>query len=104
MGFYLIGPLVTLIPLESISSWAIKLYCDDGLLGISPTDVDLVIRSEGAGEKVVDKEVLHAVAEDDAGSGHHAAQRVPDLPYLARQLSGVRLGQICKGATQEHRR
>jgi hypothetical protein len=37
MGFYLIGPLVTLIPLGSISSWAFKPYCDDGLLGISPT-------------------------------------------------------------------
>ena len=36
MGFYLIGPLVTLIPLGSISSWAFKPYCDDGLLGISP--------------------------------------------------------------------
>jgi hypothetical protein len=32
MGFYLIGPLVTLIPLGSISSWAFKPYCDDGLL------------------------------------------------------------------------
>jgi len=31
MGFYLIGPLVTLIPLRSISSWAYKSYCDDGL-------------------------------------------------------------------------
>jgi len=38
MGFYLIGPLVTLIPLGSISSWAFKPYCDDGFLGISPTD------------------------------------------------------------------
>jgi hypothetical protein len=38
MGFYLIGPLVTLIPLGSISSWAFKPYCDDGLLGISPTE------------------------------------------------------------------
>jgi len=37
MGFYLIGPLVTLILLGSISSWAFKPYCDDGLLGISPT-------------------------------------------------------------------
>jgi hypothetical protein len=37
MGFYLIGPLVTLISLGSISSWAFKPYCDDGLLGISPT-------------------------------------------------------------------
>jgi len=37
MGFYLIGPLVTLIPLGSISTWAFKPYCDDGLLGISPT-------------------------------------------------------------------
>jgi hypothetical protein len=27
--------------------------------------------------------MLH-IAEDDAGSGHHAAQRVPDHPYLAR--------------------
>jgi hypothetical protein len=32
--------------------------------------------------------VLRVVAEEDAGSGHHATQRVPDLPYLARQLSG----------------
>jgi hypothetical protein len=37
MGFYLIGLLVTLIPLGSISSWAFKPYYDDGLLGISPT-------------------------------------------------------------------
>jgi hypothetical protein len=37
MGFYLIGPLITLIPLGSISSWAFKPYCDDGLLGIKPT-------------------------------------------------------------------
>ena len=37
MGFYLIGSLVTLIPLGSISTWAFKPYCDDGLLGISPT-------------------------------------------------------------------
>jgi hypothetical protein len=37
MGFYLIGPLVTLIPLGSISSWDFKPYCDDELLGISPT-------------------------------------------------------------------
>jgi hypothetical protein len=28
----------------------------------------------------------------DARSGRHAAQRVPDLPYLARQLSG---GETC---------
>ena len=41
MGFYLIGPLVTLIPLGSISSWATKPYCDDGLLGISPTNDDI---------------------------------------------------------------
>jgi hypothetical protein len=37
MGFYLIGPLVILILLGSISSWDFKPYCDDGLLGISPT-------------------------------------------------------------------
>jgi hypothetical protein len=43
-----------------------------------------VIRSEGAGQKIVVEEVLRAVAEDDAGSGHHAAHRVPDHPYLAR--------------------
>jgi hypothetical protein len=36
---------------------------------------------------VVD-EVLRAVAEDNIGSGQHAAQRVPDLPYLVRQLLG----------------
>jgi hypothetical protein len=34
------------------------------------------------------EEVLRAVDEDDFGSGHHAAQRVPDRPYLACQLSG----------------
>jgi hypothetical protein len=51
-------------------------------------DVDLAIRSEGTGEKVVVEEVLRVFAEDDAGSGHHATQRVPDHPYLARQLSG----------------
>jgi len=37
MGFYLIGPLVTLIPLGSISSSTFKPYSDEGLLGISPT-------------------------------------------------------------------
>jgi len=42
MGFYLIGPLVTLIPLGSISFWAFKPYCDDGLLGISPTQISLL--------------------------------------------------------------
>jgi hypothetical protein len=47
-----------------------------------------VIRLEGAGEKVVVEEVLRVITEDDAGSGHHAAQRVPDHPYLTRQLSG----------------
>jgi hypothetical protein len=51
-------------------------------------DVDLAIRSDGAGKKVVVEEVLRAVAEDDAGSDHHAAQRVPDHPYLVCQLSG----------------
>jgi hypothetical protein len=50
--------------------------------------VDLANKLKGTGEKVVIEEVLCAVAEDDAGSGHHAAQRVPDHPYLARQLSG----------------
>jgi hypothetical protein len=50
-------------------------------------DVDLAIRSEGTCEKVVVEEVLRAVAEDDAWSGHHAAQRVPDHPYLTCQLS-----------------
>jgi len=44
MGFYLIGPLVTLIPLGSISFWAFKPYCDDGLLGISPTGPTLVFK------------------------------------------------------------
>jgi hypothetical protein len=51
-------------------------------------DVGLAIRSEGADKKVVVEEVLCAVAEDDTGLGHHAAQRVRDHPYLARQLSG----------------
>jgi hypothetical protein len=37
MSFYLIGQLVTLVPLGSISSWTFKPYCDDVLLGISPT-------------------------------------------------------------------
>ena len=46
MGFYLIGPLVTLIPLESISFWAFKPYCDDGLLGISPTDKTYIMAME----------------------------------------------------------
>jgi hypothetical protein len=49
-------------------------------------DVDLAIRSEGTGEKVVVEEVLRVFAEDNAGSGHHATQRVPDHPYLVRQL------------------
>jgi hypothetical protein len=44
ISFYLIGPLVTLIPLGSISSWAFKLYCDDGLLGISPTITILFLK------------------------------------------------------------
>jgi hypothetical protein len=26
--------------------------------------------------------------KNDTRSGHHATQRVPDLPYLVRQLSG----------------
>jgi hypothetical protein len=43
---------------------------------------------KGAGEKVVGKEVHRAVAEDDAGLGHHATQWVPDHPCLSRQLSG----------------
>jgi hypothetical protein len=38
--------------------------------------------------------------ENNTGSGHHAAQRVPDLPYLTRQLSGGETWQIRKGATQ----
>jgi hypothetical protein len=54
----------------------------------SPRRRDLAIRSEGSGEEVAVEEVLCVVAEDDVGSGHHAALRVPDLPYLARQLSG----------------
>jgi hypothetical protein len=37
MGFYLLDPLVILILLGSISSWAFKPYYDDGLLDISPT-------------------------------------------------------------------
>jgi hypothetical protein len=49
----------------------------------------------------VGEDVRHARREDDTGSGHHAAQRVPDLPYLARQLSGGETWQIRKGATQE---
>jgi hypothetical protein len=53
---------------------------------------ELANRSEDTGEKVVVEEVLRAVAEDDAGSGHHAAQRVSDHPYLARQLSGGEQG------------
>ena len=32
MGFYLIGPLVTIIPLGSISSWAFKPYCDEDVV------------------------------------------------------------------------
>ena len=47
MGLYLIGPLVTLIPLGSISFWVFKLYCDDGLLGISPTVSPLRVGREG---------------------------------------------------------
>jgi hypothetical protein len=62
-------------------------------------DVDLAIKSEGGGEEVSIEEVLHAVAEDDAKSGHHAAQRVPDHPYLTRQLSGGETWQIRKGAS-----
>jgi hypothetical protein len=62
-------------------------------------NVNLAIKSEGSGEEVAVEEVLCAVAEDDAESGHHATQRVPDHPYLARQLSGGETWQICKGAT-----
>jgi hypothetical protein len=54
----------------------------------SPRRRDLAIRSEGSGEEVAVEEVLCVVAEHDVGSGHHAALRVPDLPYLTRQLSG----------------
>jgi hypothetical protein len=60
-------------------------------------DVDLAIKSEGGGEEVAVEEVLRAVAEDDAESGYHATQRVPDHPYLARQLSRVRLGRSARG-------
>jgi hypothetical protein len=57
-------------------------------------DVDLVIRSKGGGEEVAVEEVLRDVAKDDAGSGHHAAQGVPDHPYLEPQLSGGEIWQI----------
>jgi hypothetical protein len=46
------------------------------------------VRLEGGDEEVAAEEVIRAVTEDDARSGHHAAQRAPDHPYLARQLSG----------------
>jgi hypothetical protein len=36
----------------------------------------------------IGEDVRHARRENDTRSGRHAAQRVPDLPYLARQLSG----------------
>jgi hypothetical protein len=36
----------------------------------------------------VGKDVHHACRKDDTRSGNHAAQRVPDHPYLVRQLSG----------------
>jgi hypothetical protein len=36
--------------------------------------------------------VLRAVAKGDTGSDHHAAQRVPDLPYLALNCQG---GETC---------
>ena len=48
MRFYLIGTLVTLIPLGSLFSWAFKPYCDDGLLGISPTILSLHQHSEAS--------------------------------------------------------
>jgi hypothetical protein len=44
--------------------------------------------------------VRRTVTEDDTGSGHHAAQRALDLPYLARQLSRGETWQIRKGATK----
>jgi hypothetical protein len=43
-------------------------------LPITPTwRANLADRPEGADEKVVVEEVLRAVAEDNTGSGHHAA-------------------------------
>jgi hypothetical protein len=37
---------------------------------------------------MVGEDVRHSRRENNARSGRHATQRVPDLPYLARQLSG----------------
>jgi hypothetical protein len=48
----------------------------------------------------LDLHVRHARREDNTRSGHHAAQHVPDHPYLARQLSVGETWQIRKGATQ----
>jgi hypothetical protein len=61
-------------------------YTQENLLARHPEneDVDLAIKSEGGGEEVAVEEVFRAVTKNDAGSGHHAAQRVPDLPYLVR--------------------
>ena len=62
MGFYLIGPLVTLIPLGSISFWAFKPYCDDGFLGISPTAITAAKALEAACARAAKERVAAAAA------------------------------------------
>jgi hypothetical protein len=36
----------------------------------------------------VGEDVRHARRKNDTRLGHHAAQRAPDHPYMAHQLSG----------------
>ena len=73
MGFYLIGPLVTLIPLGSISTWAFKPYCDDGLLGISPTAARSA-RRRAAAARSARRPGGRAGARDDGGQADERSQ------------------------------
>jgi hypothetical protein len=45
--------------------------------------------------------VLRAVVEDDAGSGHHAAQRAPDPPTWRANCQGVRPGRSARGLPKQ---
>jgi hypothetical protein len=48
--------------------------------------VEVTVKT-GADLHGVGEDVRHARREDNARSGRHDTQRVPDLPYLTRQLS-----------------
>jgi hypothetical protein len=51
-------------------------------------DVELTIRSEGDSEQVAAEISFVSSPKMIAGANcHHASRRIPDHPYLARQLS-----------------